>query len=132
MALCARRARRSRGDDTMRVKLVLISLLAAVAVTAAVAASGPEKIDDLAGVYKQQSAPPHDDPFHVPEDVMEIVKVSDSQAYIRIRLTAPNGGVCGIWGIADFMSIDLVYRTKDLNGGTCLLGVRPDAARVVL
>jgi hypothetical protein len=115
----------------MRVKLLLICFLAG-AVPAAVAASGPAQIDDLAGVYKQQSAPPHDDPFHVPEDVMEIVKVSDSQAYIRIRITAPNGGVCGIWGVADFMAVDLVYRTKDLSGGACALDVRPDATRVLL
>ena len=115
----------------MRVKLLLISLLVAAA-TAALAASGLPQIDDFAGVYKQPSAPPHDDPFHVPEDVMEVVKISDSQAYIRIRLTAANGGVCGIWGIADYMAVDLVYRTRDLTGATCLLAVRPYATRVLL
>jgi len=115
----------------MRIKLLPVCFLAAAA-TVAAAAPGFAQIDDLAGVYKQPSPPPHDDPFHVPEDVMEIVKISDSQAYIRIRLTAANGGICGIWGIADYMAVDLVYRTRDLNGKTCLLDVRPYATRVLL
>ncbi|HEX4293357.1 MAG TPA: hypothetical protein VHZ29_04425 [Rhizomicrobium sp.] len=116
----------------MRVKLMPACFLA-VAATAANAASGFVQIDDLAGVYKD--AYPNtlaDGEKFTSEHVLEIVKLSRTEAYIRSHMEFYNGHVCGVWGVARLDGDALVYRPHHNNTGeACALALRKKGDRIV-
>ena len=58
---------------------------------------------------------------HQGDDVLEIVKLSDSAAYFRTHLDFFNGHTCGIWGVAEVANRTLVYKSKILPGCTMIL-----------
>ncbi len=116
----------------MRVKLLPACFLA-VAATAAIAASGVTRIDDLAGVYKY--AYPNalaDGEKSTSEHILEIVKLSRTEAYIRSHMEFYNGHVCGVWGVARLEGDALVYRPHHNNTDTaCALILRKQGNRIV-
>ena len=80
----------------------------------ALAADGP--IDTLAGVYKTQFKNGNiDGGKYDSEDILEIVKVSPTAAYVRTHLEFFNGHVCNIQGVADVEDGALVYRAREKN-----------------
>jgi hypothetical protein len=91
-------------------------------------------IDALAGVYKKQ--------FHngniaggkyESEDILEIIKVSPTTAYVKTHLEFFNGHVCNIRGIADLEGGVLVYHGPDnIEGKPCALSVAVVKGKVTL
>ena len=111
-----------------------IALVALVALAMpALAADGV--IDRVAGVYKSQFKNGNiDGDKYQSEDILEIVKVSKTAAYVRAHLEFFNGHVCNIWGVADAEGDALVYRAKKENvqGNRCVLTVRIKNDSVIL
>jgi hypothetical protein len=73
-------------------------------------------IDDVAGVYKRR----HEIAMHAEpasreqaENILEVVKVSPREAYVRVRLIFDNGHLCSLYGIANVEGSALVYRKPD-------------------
>lgn len=120
----------------MRVRLLPACFLAvavAVAATAAIAAPGFAQIDDLAGVYRY--AYPNmlaDGEKFTSEHVLEIVKLSRTEAYIRSHMEFYNGHVCGVWGVAKLEGDALVYRPhRNDTDAACVLTLRKKGNRIV-
>lgn len=114
----------------MRGKLLPVCFLA-VAATAAFAA-GRSSIDEVAGVYKY--AYPNtlaDGGKFTSEHVLEIVKLSRTEAYIRSHMEFYNGHVCGLWGIARLEGDTLVYRPHHNNTDACALTLRKRGNSIV-
>jgi hypothetical protein len=92
-------------------------------------------VDKLAGVYKKQFKNGNiaGDKYQS-EDILEIVKVSPTTAYVRIHLEFFNAHVCDIWGVANVEGDALVYRAKreNVQGKLCVLSVKAKAGKVVL
>jgi hypothetical protein len=117
------------------MKLLAVTIAAAVVALSAPALGADGPIDTLAGVYKTQfkngniSGDKYDS-----EDILEIVKVSPTAAYVRTHLEFFNGHVCNIQGVADVEDGALVYRAREKNvqGNLCVLGVRLVRGRVTL
>jgi hypothetical protein len=112
------------------------SLVAAATLLAAVslAFATNVNIDTLAGVYKKTF--PNgtiDGGKYQSEDILEIVKVSPTAAYVRAHLEFFNGHVCNIWGVAKLEGDALVYHGQtNSQGKPCLLSVRVQAGKVAL
>lgn len=73
----------------------------------ATAPLGP--IDTIAGVYKHRF--PNalvDGTQFTSEDVLEVVKVSPTAAYVKARLNFYNGHLCGVEAVFDVVGPDLV------------------------
>ncbi len=67
------------------------------------------------------------------ENILEIVRVTDDTAYIRIRLQFANGHQCNSWGIARAEEDQLVYRRPAQPGQPgCVLQVRMRAGGMTL
>jgi hypothetical protein len=111
---------------------VAASTLAVAVSTLALAAN--VNIDTLAGVYKKTF--PNgtiDGNKYQSEDILEIVKVSPTTAYVRTHLEFFNGHVCNIWGVAKLEGDALVYHGEtNQQGKPCLLSVRVQAGKVTL
>jgi hypothetical protein len=118
----------------MRSAKITCGAIAATGVLAgaALAASGFD-IDAIAGVYKHRFTEETVDGEKYPaENVLEVVKVSPTTAYIRTHLDFYNGHACDVWGIAKIEGDALVYRsTKDVSEGLCVLNLKPDGGKMV-
>jgi hypothetical protein len=115
----------------MNAQALAACVLLTAAATAAIGA-GRLSIDDIAGVYKHQFKEGMvDGPDYMAEDVLEIVKLSSSQAYIRTRLMFYNGHICAIYGIAKVDGDALVYRASQDGGEKCVLTLRRAGDRIV-
>ena len=91
-----------------RLSLFIAATLLAAVSTLALAAD--VSIDALAGDYKKTF--PNgtiDGNKYQSEDILEIVKVSPTAAYVRTHLEFFNGHVCNIWGVAKVEGDALVY-----------------------
>lgn len=85
---------------------VMVSLASASAV-----AADTLSIDSVVGVYKVNAALPTKP---AAEDILEVVKVSPTRAYIRMHAEPQAGNACNIWGVAEVSgSATLVYRGKN-------------------
>ncbi len=109
--------------------------LAAVPLALAGAAmAAPGVIDKMAGVYKDrfENGAVTGETFQS-ENVVEIVKITPSTAYIRAELKFYNGHTCSLTGIADVDGDGLTYRNKDgsLNQ-PCHLHVAIKGGKLVL
>ena len=113
----------------------IITIVAALGVATIASAAPGLDIDKIAGVYKSQfkNGNISGDKYQS-EDVLEIVKVSPTVAYIRTHLEFFNGHVCNIWGVGDKEGDALVYRAKKENveGKFCVLSVKVKAGKVVI
>jgi len=107
------------------------TLAIVVAASASLAASS-NSIDDIAGVYKHQFQNGLvDGSKYTSEDILEIVKVSPAEAYIRTHLEFYNGHLCAICGVARLEGGALVYRPRDSGEGKCALSLRRKGDRLV-
>jgi hypothetical protein len=109
----------------------LYPFLVVVAANAALASSSLP-IDDIAGVYKGRFQNGSvDGTNHSSEDILEIVKVSPSEAYMRVHLEFFNGHLCSISGVAKQEGDMLVYRPYQDYGEQCALGLREANGKLV-
>ena len=110
------------------MKLFIAALAAAAALTAA-----PIAIDDVTGVYKSRfNNGLVDGTTYKSEDVLEIVKVSPRQAYVRAHLEFYNGHVCDISGVAQLENGALVYRPhENLGKDKCELALQRKGDKIV-
>ena len=117
----------------MKRATLIVVLLTGLAATAVCAASWLS-IDEIAGVYKY--AYPNalaDGEKFTSEHVLEIVKLSPTEAYIRSHMEFYNGHVCGVWGVAKLEGDALVYRPRhNVTDAICALSMRKQGARIVL
>ncbi|MEI8154407.1 MAG: hypothetical protein WCG92_22910 [Hyphomicrobiales bacterium] len=91
-------------------------------------------VDTLAGVYKSsfKNGNISGDKYQS-ENIVEIVKVSPTAAYVRAHLEFFNGHVCNIWGVAKAEGGTLVYRGEtNSQGKQCLLNVHLKGGKVTL
>ena len=66
------------------------------------------------------------------DNVLEIVKVSPTSAYIRTRLEFFNGHACVMWGVADIEGDAFVYKgDPNAAGKPCVLSLKFARGRVV-
>ncbi len=108
----------------MKVAKPLMAVLLAAAATVAMAVPRLA-IDDLAGVYKDRFQNGLVDGTHyMSENILEIVKVSPAEAYVRVHLEFYNGHLCAISGVARQEGDVLVYRPRQDTGAQCALGLR--------
>src|SRR4029079_3267401 len=112
--------------------LAAVAALSVVVSTLALAAN--VNIDALAGGYKKTF--PHadidGDRYHS-ENILEIVKVSPTAAYVRTHLEFFNGHICNIWGVAKVEGDGLVYHRETNSQGTpWLLSMKVQAGKVTL
>lgn len=117
----------------MRNGLLFGLALALAAGTASAAPiGGRPDLDRLAGVYKHRAAPGFDQKAgSAGEDILEIVKLSDQRAYIRIH-TEDGEHICGFHGVADLASDALVYTSVRDEGSPCTLKLRSSRDGIVL
>jgi hypothetical protein len=114
----------------------LARALAALAIAIPSSAATKVDVDALAGLYVQRDG--------ASEDVLEIVKVTPSAAYVRARLLFDNGHICSFHGLAKVQGASLVYtaavmhpvwvsETRSLKTvpGTCRLTLTPDDKQIV-
>ena len=109
-------------------------LLAVGMIAAAPAMAAGLDIDKIAGVYKKQfkNGNISGDKYES-EDILEIVKVSPTAAYVKTHLEFFNGHVCNIHGVADAEGAALVYHGPDnVEGKPCELSVRIERGKVTL
>src|SRR5262249_30935931 len=108
------------GDHEMRNGLLFGLALALAAGTASASPIGARPdLDRLAGVYKHRAAPGFGQRAgSAGEDILEIVKLSDQRAYIRIH-TEDGEHICGFHGVADLASDALVYISVRDDGSPC-------------
>src|SRR5258706_11786870 len=109
-----------------------VTTLSAAVSTLAFAAS--INIDALAVVYKKTFPNGNiDGGKYQSEDILEIVKISPTTAYVRTHLEFFNGHVCNIWGVAKVEGDALVYHGQtNSQGKPCLLSVKVRAGKVTL
>jgi hypothetical protein len=115
-----------------RLFVATAAALSAAVSTLAFAAN--VNIDTLAGVYKKTFQNGNiDGGKYQSEDILEIVKVSPTAAYVRTHLEFFNGHICDIWGIANVEGEALVYHGQtNSQGKQCLLSVKVQAGKVML
>lgn len=119
----------------MKPRHVTLAFAAAIVLAAAAPMHAAEMdIDKLAGVYKKTFKNGNvDGDKYQSEDILEIVKVAPTAAYIRAHLEFFNGHVCNIWGVANVESTELVYRgMTNVEGKKCVLSVKATGGKVAL
>lgn len=113
----------------MKAIVAALGLAAATALTAA----APIAIDSVGGVYKSRfNNGLVDGTTYKSEDVLEIVKVSQRQAYIRAHLEFYNGHICDVSGVAQLENGALVYRPhENLGKEKCELTLQRKGDKIV-
>ena len=88
-------------------------------------------VGSVAGVYKERMTLSQvDGPDYRAENVLELVRLSDRNAYFRTRLFFDNGHSCDMSGVARVSADVLVYREHMDNGRDCVFTIRVDNARI--
>ena len=109
---------------------IATALLLGLAATVAFGAT-PLSLDGIAGVYKFTDHGNGRDGEYRHENVLEIVKTSRNQAYIRAHLAFDEGRLCGVWGVATVEGDALVYRPRRIAGGPCVLTLKKIGNHIV-
>ena len=118
----------------MKPRSLRVALAAVVAIAAAPACATDVAIDQLSGVYKKsfKNGNIAGDKYDS-ENILEIVKVSPTTAYVRTHLEFFNGHVCNMWGVAKAEGDALVYRgPANAEGKTCVLSVKAANGKITL
>ena len=118
----------------MRLRHTVLATAAAIIVAAASAHAAERTSTGLAGVYKKtfKNGNIGGDKY-TSEDILEIVKVTPTAAYVRTHLEFFNGHVCNIWGVAKAEGGALVYRGEtNAQGKQCVLSVKAAGRKVTL
>jgi len=92
---------------------MMLRLSLGLLVLAASPLASAVEIDAIEGAYHHhfENGDVSGDKF-AGEDVLEIVKITNDSAYFRTHLDFFNGHVCSLWGVADLVGDQLVYRPK--------------------
>jgi len=123
-------------------KKIAVFFMAALVVDP-IAASGSAqllRIEDLAGAYNFHHkigiyySPDKTEIVQV-DDVLEIVKISDRDAYMRVHLRFDNGHICNFSAIGTLEGDSLVYRTQVYDAlrqqeRTCTFSLVHDAKKI--
>lgn len=109
----------------------LLSLLAASLLLAA-NAEAKTPLADWAGVYKHQfkngDVEGHS---YQSEDILELVPVDDTHAYVRIALEFFNGHSCSFAEVMTLEDARLIWRgKKEYDFDPCTLGVSADQSKI--
>jgi hypothetical protein len=118
----------------MSLRRVMLATVIAVPLATTSARAAEPDIGRLAGVYKTtfKNGNIAGDKYQS-ENILEIVKVSPTAAYIRTHLEFFNGHVCDIWGVAKAEGGALVNRGEiNTQGKPCVLSVKASGGKVVL
>lgn len=112
----------------------IVAALAVCTVLSGPAWAASVNIDTVAGVYKKTfKNGTIDGNKYQSEDILEIMKVTPSAAYVRTHLEFFNGHICNIWGVANVEGDALVYHGEtNSKGKQCLLSVRSKGGKVTL
>jgi hypothetical protein len=114
-----------------QMRLWLIAGL--VFLSAPVLAADSLNLDQVAGVYKDRFESGFvDGSTFQAENVLEIVKLSSREAYVRFRLKFYNGHICAHYGVSKVEGADLVYRKRTSDNETCVLSIRFGKDKVVI
>ena len=92
-------------------------------------------IDRIAGVYKRAFMDELVDGTKYPaEDILEIVKISPSAAYIRLKLNFYNGHECNLWAVGELEDGALTYHdpTPEFDGHLCVLKLTIKKSKIYL
>lgn len=109
-----------------------IAISAALAATAALAGASLS-IASIAGVYKNHFRNGTvDGGEYLSENVLEIVELSPTQAYLRAHMEFYNGHLCAFWGVARLEGDALVYRPSWNNDKPCVLSLRRKGDSVLM
>ena len=119
----------------MKVRTGILALaVGASAILGSLAYAAGVNVDAVAGVYKQQfknglvSGEKYDS-----EDILEIVKVSPTSAYIRTHLEFFNGHECNMLGVAKAEGNALVYRGEtNSQGKQCVFSVKVSGGKITM
>lgn len=104
------------------------------AILGSLACAAGVNVDAIAGVYKSQfkNATVAGEKYES-EDILEIVKVSPTSAYVRAHYEFFNGHQCNINGVAKAEGDALVYRgDTDSQGRQCVLSVKVSGGKITL
>jgi hypothetical protein len=114
--------------------VAILGIGSVLAIASSLAFAAAINIDALAGVYKSTFENGNiDGGKYQSENILEIVKVSPSAAYVRTHLEFFNGHVCNIWGVAKVEGDALVYHGEtNSQGKACMLSVRSAGGKVTL
>ena len=105
--------------------------VAGLALCMAPAAGSAIDIASIAGVYKERMTLSQvDGPDYRAENVLELVRLSDRDAYFRTRLFFDNRHSCDMSGVARVSADVLVYHEHMDNGRDCAFTIRVDNARI--
>ena len=99
----------------------------------AVRAEAPD-LDKLAGAYRNYFAvkTAHGG-AQTAEDILELVKLSPTSAYVRMRLSFDYGQRCNFWGIANVEDGALTYHGgADDEGRQCILRLEPEGRQMTI
>lgn len=66
------------------------------------------------------------------EDILEIVKIAENKAYVRLVLRFDNGHRCSLWGVGRVEDARLIYRPREDYRAGCELAIVPDGSALVL
>lgn len=111
------------------MKPVLFPILIAILLPIPAIAAGVN-VDSLAGVYKHRFMDSTVDGHrYQAEDILELVRVTSNQVYMRMHLDFYNGHICSISGIANIEGGALVYRGKGEADG-CILSIRVEGNKL--
>jgi hypothetical protein len=119
----------------MRRHLGIVALaFGTSAILGSLAYAAGVNVDAIAGVYKHQFKNGLvSGEKYVSEDILEIVKVSPTAAYVRTHLEFFNGHECNILGVAKAEGDALVYRGEtNSQGNQCVLSVKVSSGKITL
>jgi hypothetical protein len=111
----------------------LVALLVGGLGTVGVARPAALDLSTIDGVYKRTfpNALTSGEKY-TSENVLEIVRLDRSRAYVRAHVEGSNGHYCGIYGVAHVEGQTLVYSRPALvpKGSTCTLRIEPRGGRI--
>jgi hypothetical protein len=114
---------------------VLVFMLMVFSMSMAMADDKTINLDAIAGAYRLPlRIRIADDGLISQEDILEIVKESETSAYIRARLHFDNGHICAFWGIAEVQGSRLISHSSPESGATarsCTLILKMEGKDIV-
>jgi hypothetical protein len=114
----------------MRAILNSLALLATAFFSIQSWADSPN-LESVEGVYREKTKIfAGDNQTFQGENILEIVKVDEKSAYIRVHLDAYNGHICSIFGVAELSDGHLKYDSDDVDN--CTLEVNFSKENVTL
>jgi hypothetical protein len=119
----------------MVVRHAVAPLLLCAMLGSALAEETSIRLADVIGAYRSPVVIRHPEGIIRTENVLEIVRYDQDNAYIRTRLNHPvTGNLCSVWGIADVQGSRLIYQSGGIQDGvpsSCTLAVKFEKGEVL-